>query len=748
MTGMEQGLRYIEMEIRFMVRDHFGNPTYTKYADRVILDTCGVSNFCTIVLSSKKPLIAILRAVRGPKGDIIMRFFNASLHDARIEMVMVLAEAAKLAMHRTKASKEAHDYLYKLYRKAIKRTNRLITGGKGKESYKSMYKALRNYASMDDFDLEDDDDEDDGFFGPEDNGDYVDACLSAYREGKVPPEIPVHKPYQFMPTRNMGGNEEILKEIASIEAKIGRPLTDMELEKFLFGDDDDDDDDEDLFAIHQQPIAVSQLFNNSDALDALVDVMYEKLTQRFNKDLQASNTNVEQEETVEEFIDRQIEAKKQAPVKENVVVQSVPLNPTYGITKPSVKEESLEELVEIHNQVRSGSSTTTDSESSTDDENSHLPPDEQSGGKSLDSESDVIDDNNNEGTDVDHSEKTVDLLSQSNLSEYQEHKLLIGDVIRDFDSIDHEIVKTQVSNHLIRAGVNINDISIILTPSDMSNKLLNLLVDIRISGDFEAVNMMYVNMVITMHVKNISKRIGIPEDLIEPVISLTDSNSVRDNNISNVYLALSQIATYIYFRTNEIIDIRFIRNSTNIDIYFLSKVHDTLDKSIIKCINDELQSEDIVKEIFDFYGIDFQLEYRVCEDSTSISNEKFLNDLMNVVSTIDTVNYTNDTELFIKRYLQNVYGEEPEVSVDIDRSISMNNIVFDVIYRVSANYEVSDVIKKELISDLETNAEYRIRAEAILNEISLNIRISPYVTFKVLQSDDDEVIERSSNFGI
>ena len=82
MTGMEQGLRYIEMEIRFMVKDQFGNPTYIKYADRVVEDSCGIPSFCTTVLSSKRPLSVILRAARGPRGDIIMRFFNASLHDA------------------------------------------------------------------------------------------------------------------------------------------------------------------------------------------------------------------------------------------------------------------------------------------------------------------------------------------------------------------------------------------------------------------------------------------------------------------------------------------------------------------------------------------------------------------------------------------------------------------------------------------------------------------------------------------
>ena len=155
MTGMEQGLRYIEREIRFMVKDQFGNSTYAKYADRVVEDTCGIPNFCTTVLSSKRPLTAILRAVRGPRGDVIMKFFNVSLHDARIEMVMVLAEAIKLRSQHNKSSRDAHEYLMKLYKKAIKKTVRLITGSKNKESYKSMYRSLRSFARMDDFDYDD-----------------------------------------------------------------------------------------------------------------------------------------------------------------------------------------------------------------------------------------------------------------------------------------------------------------------------------------------------------------------------------------------------------------------------------------------------------------------------------------------------------------------------------------------------------------------------------------------------------------
>ena len=242
MTGLEQNLRYIEREIRFMVKDQYGNPTHAKFADRVIEDACGIPNFCSTVLSSKRPLTAILRAVRGPRGDILMRFFNARLHDTRIEMVLVLVDATNCRMHTGREARNSYEYFNKLYRKAMKRMIHMITGSKNKDSFKSMYRGLRDFAKMDDYDYdEDDDDEIDEYFDNVNDfgdSDYAHACLEAYRDGKTPPEIHVvdHRKPQLK------GNEEILEEIAAIEAKLGRHLTDAELDKLLCGDDEDDDD--------------------------------------------------------------------------------------------------------------------------------------------------------------------------------------------------------------------------------------------------------------------------------------------------------------------------------------------------------------------------------------------------------------------------------------------------------------------------------------------------------------------------
>lgn len=792
MTGMEQCLRYIEMEIRYMVKDQFGNPTNAKYADRVIADACGIPNFCTIVLSSKRPLTAILRAVRGPKGDAIVRFFNVSLHDARMEMVMVLTEASKLAMRHSKSAKESHDYLAKLYKKAIKRTVNIVNGGKGKNSYKTVYRNLRNYANMDDFEIDDDDDD---FFGPDTENEYIDACIDAYRDGKTPPEMPLRAPYRYMPNNDTLGNEELLKEIAAHEARIGRPLTDIELEKIFFEDDDDDDS-------YKYPTrSVSNLAAADSTLDSIVDIIYEKLKQRFSADNASPVQPVTQDESIDEFIERQIEKKKvqtQIPESENVVVKSVPLNPTYGINKSPIPGTPLEMLVGIHNRANSGSTPQEPDESQPEgsDDNDYLPPDQESGGNIShnDNSSNTEDDTGVVGvyiTDsedqlnvtvdiVDHNNSTeskdsINLLEPSTMSPHMDHILLIGDIIRDFATIDHESAKKRLSNHLNQIGVIDHDIFMCVAPSDNPEKLLKLIVDIRTSGDFEIINEMQLNMVANIHVRNIAETIGISEDLIELAFSLTDSKSGRDQDIksissnrkdensveipksvSEIYTALSQIVTYIYNRTNELVDIRFIYNDETVNIYFLPKNKDFLEESVSKCIYDELRGENIDEEIFSSVeDILWNRDYCIYTCSALDANDKYLDVLMNVMSDNSILEYTENNKLFINRYLYNIFGKDSdEISIEIDKSISKNNLVFDVIYRVYTKYEIDDSVKTELIADLETNAEYRIREEALLNAISLNIRVTPYVTFNTISQDDDlddsngVLSERTSNFGI
>ena len=272
MTGLEQNLRYIEREIRFMVKDQHGNPTHAKYADRVIEDSCGIPNFCSTVLSSNRPLTAILRAVRGPRGDVLMKFFHVQLHTTRIEMVMILADVANHRMHSDRKARNSYEYLKKVYRKATKRMIHITTGSKNKESFKSMYRGLRSFAKMDDFDYDEDEDEIDDYFDNVNefgDSDYAQACLEAYRDGKTPPEIEVRDHLRGS-NFQLKGNDEILREIAAIEAKLGRHLSDAELDKMLCGDDDDD-------IYHDTG---TEKHRSDDMVDSIVNLVWERLSEK------------------------------------------------------------------------------------------------------------------------------------------------------------------------------------------------------------------------------------------------------------------------------------------------------------------------------------------------------------------------------------------------------------------------------------------------------------------------------------
>src|SRR5699024_7661248 len=116
MTQIEQSFLYIERECKFMARDQYGNIANTAFADRVIEDVTGVRNFCSLVLSSNRPLSTISKAVRGPYGDALLLFFNVSFHDSRVEMVLALAEATRVKQGKKKSTKNAYRYLISLYR--------------------------------------------------------------------------------------------------------------------------------------------------------------------------------------------------------------------------------------------------------------------------------------------------------------------------------------------------------------------------------------------------------------------------------------------------------------------------------------------------------------------------------------------------------------------------------------------------------------------------------------------------------
>lgn len=791
MTGMEQGLRYIEREVRFMVKDQFGNPTYAKYADRVIEDACGIPNFCSTVLSSKRPLTAILRAVRGPRGDVIMRFFNSALHDTRIEMVMVLAEVVKLRSHNNRNSKNAHDYLMKLYRKANKRMVRLITGSKNKESFKSMYRGLRDFAKMDDFDYDDEDEDDiDDYFETNSefgDSDYAEACLNAYRDGKNPPEIDVINPSVRM-SPSLKGNEEILSEIAAIESKLGRHLTDAELDNLLCGDDDDDLD---------QPGKGGNLDKTSEAMmDSIVEQIYNRVLDRLMHPM--SNDKFE---TLDEFIGRE-----ELNSQDTKIIPSKSESVTSAENTDNLKSASTEVLVGVRNKLKNdvpmSPLTEMDSENilDTDDkeeesdseETDSLPPSEMLGGNY--NEADFIDVNNsddnhdNESDEIDvNSEEiyateglvTSDIglnVSDTECSPNMKNMLILSDTINDCKLADAEItnaLKNRIGNYFDRIGITTNDIFVSLTPSNGSDKLFTLVVIVRISGDYEIINMMHLNTVILMHTKNIAERFGISGDLIDTEFEIVDATStfksdlmvLNTNNkdftpksVDNVNSALSAISTYIYRRLEKLIEVKFINdpNSTAISVYFSNKDNTPIDTEFEEFFNEELIGESILDEIMTNFDIGYQVKYYLINDNKEffITLKKVLE--TNIKDSVVMSKHLAANYKTIKEAISNFDKEVDNVCSDIDTSIGVKNMILDIIYFIYTKETLTESYRDDLETQLGINGEYSIQLENLIRAICMNTEVNNYIVYNVSDNDDaddddtdeDDDTPKTSNFGI
>lgn len=767
MTGMEQGLRYIEREIRFMVKDQFGNSTYTKYADRVVEDACGIPNFCSTVLSSKKPLTVILKAVRGPRGDVIMRFFNASLHDARIEMVMVLAEAIKLRTYKNRTSRDTHEYLMKLYRRAIKRTIRLITGSKNKESYKSLYRSLRSYAKMDDLDYDDDDeeDEDDEYFdnlGEFGDSDFAEACLDAYRDGKTPSDDSLNLRAGYIGQMNLSGNEEILKEIAAIESRIGRHLTDAELDKLLCGDEDDDSEysDSNLPQIKSDKV-----------IDDIVDMIYERLAKKLgipsddkNESLDDYIERQENEQKSEHKLQRAVEIPSTESAREISEHSAIPENP------------SLENLVEMHNhlkgsnepQVEVGAAREESAESTSDDdgESSHLPPDESSGG-------------------------TVLMASTSdNVSETEKNRYMLDDAIRDCDIYVNTLIP-QIENsfraNLSMIGVGVTDIFICLEPSTDPDHLFTLSSTIRVTGDYETINTMHLNMIITSYISKLCEHFEISGDMIDRQLNIIDSSTTYAENIdalgtfmttkdaietiSGINRAISALALYIYRKHNILMDIRYVNDignvklvdhkisddllhennsGMNLSLYLTPKKSSMTKDAFESFVRDKVTSSGIVDIIFDNFNIHAPI--------TCNANFEFLNeDLIERVKKNLSLEYAAP---YSRRSIDFLISSISSLNINAvlytthNISSAHSKIYFDLMYRINLESDLSSSDKKEIENQFKINGEYCVELRDALRLISSSIDVTVYPIYSIVSDDEEESSEdedsatQTSNFGI
>ena len=370
MTQIEQSFLYIERECKFMARDQYGNIANTAFADRVIEDVTGVRNFCSLVLSSTRPLATISKAVRGPYGDALLLFFNVSFHDSRVEMVLALAEATRVKQGKKKSTKNAYRYLISLYRQAVKRAKKLITGSdKSVNTYKAVFSSLANFANMnrsvsydpyfDDF--EDEDDFYDGIDEDEDTG---------------------------MMTDNIN------RKLAIAAQKKGSPLSADERTAIMLGTDDfdnedDDDEDEEEALLSKLSDAILMKMQSKKIPKSEDSTSFETLEDFLQK--QGIEYPTDEEEDISPVEDEDPDDKPLASSKDVIQGGSI-LNLTHQESK-DYEKPPLSEMVRVRNSEVTNTPKTEptsvreevpqeETSEEADSESSHLPPEDNSGGSS------------------------------------------------------------------------------------------------------------------------------------------------------------------------------------------------------------------------------------------------------------------------------------------------------------------------------------------------------------------------------
>ena len=226
-------LEYIERELRYMSKDPLGGMTYAKYVDRLIDDICGVDNMCTTVIAASRADAVILNVLKSDRGDSVMRLFDPSIHDTRMELLSVILDAIKLSQKA--GDREGASYLKRLYAQSVKKTKKLV-GGKPstRESLEKRYPNLTALTGMSAFEDNTfssfappfDEDDYESPFQSLDVSAYADDALDALREGRPMP-MPIQSPApEIKPNTPVN---EVMEILQNVERSAGRTLTTSEM---------------------------------------------------------------------------------------------------------------------------------------------------------------------------------------------------------------------------------------------------------------------------------------------------------------------------------------------------------------------------------------------------------------------------------------------------------------------------------------------------------------------------------------
>ena len=529
MSKVEQYLTMVNREIAIMSRDQLGSWSRTKFADRVIADVCGIESFASQVLASKNPKAVILNAIRSSRGECLMRLFSEKMHDARLELVDVLTEAVKTSDLVIGADPDTHNYLQKLYEKAVKKTRKLV-GSKTntKIQFNTKYPALSRITgsidrrNFDYFSDEDDDNSDDSY------DQYVDDYFEALTTGKELPKPIAYREKEL--DLDLDIDPDILHLIDNIQRRLGRRLSSAEIADIIRNVEEDDEDE--VIPTSENIVGLDP--KTQKLVDAVANVVVAKLISQGAAVTGESNKpdksftepigdfdpdEIHMKDDLEAFLDGSDSTKTEA---KTVIPIPIRTEPKVVAGNDSVSKEAESEPITTEKLISVVNGVEKEEEIGEGESSSGIqPPVDEAGGN-------------------DHDEKplAVNPVPSEDYQEFFDEKFIDRTVKNVLEEVGPRL-NTDVETFLTSAGFgdSLVNLQINLTPTiassvDKPDILFEFNVRVLINGDPSKFNMFHLTVIASRHLVTVAVRLNISPDLIELRLHMvSDSGEYRPGDL-------------------------------------------------------------------------------------------------------------------------------------------------------------------------------------------------------------------------
>lgn len=539
MTNLEQALSYVQRELKFMATDSAGTQNQHKCADKVIYDVVGVPNLCTTALASSRPNAVILNAVRGPRGNALMKFFNCTLHDARIEMTLVVSEATKLKGRKSRKSRDSYDYLSSMYQQAVRKARNLVLGRNDTTTpYRDQFANLARFAGYGGAGIDGYDDDDEYDFTSSimygDDG-YAADALDQLRNGQIPPAPPSTWAPAYTP--GLTGNDDLIRQIRALEEKIGRPMTESEIDSYLTGEKVVKAD------FSSSPVLDEEFFANlGRTQQASAAAIPEDLKEAFwnSPEFQGILS-----QAFAAFVQQQREPVPPAPPPSATEVTDVdPL--TAGKTTIETSAEVVEPPVEPAAAAKSDSdlaaliqqrnlAAANPNKAAVEPEPAPEPAAEEDSSSNQPGPVDKTGPSISEEPQASEKETGEPTPEAPPVKELSEHAKQMNDLITTFEDINYRELAARYENVFAQSGSELKDSFIALTASEDPDVSLNLQVYLKAAHSSELVPQMAIINAASEFVVRTASTLCIPSDKIRINTVVAEGNTTFDEDLRTAY---------------------------------------------------------------------------------------------------------------------------------------------------------------------------------------------------------------------